>query len=171
MARPGPIRSGPVTESGALKLIKEPANIDLLIADVVSALKPQANTAGVTLEINVANDLPPLEVDPARIREVLMNLGTNALRFTPRQGTVCISASRHPVGRRVIVSVKDTGAGIPPADLPHIFERFYKASDSRGSGLGLTIAKDLVAAHGGEIWARSQRDEGTTVSFTLPIGP
>jgi len=74
-----------------------------------------------------------------------------------------------PTARRVRVSVQDSGSGIAPADLPHIFDRFYKSADSRGSGLGLAIAKSLVAAHGGEIGAESEPGKGTTITFTIPV--
>jgi two-component system sensor histidine kinase BaeS len=105
-------------------------------------------------------------VDPARIRQVLENLIANALRYTPRGGTIRVRGSLQ--GARAAISVSDTGAGISPSDLPHIFDRFYKSRDSRGSGLGLAIAKNLVMAHGGEISAQSELGKGTTIDFSLP---
>jgi two-component system sensor histidine kinase BaeS len=100
---------------------------------------------------------------------VLVNLLTNALRHTPVGGEVRIAATRDPVRRLATVEVTDSGSGIRPEVLPHIFDRFYKSDGSGGSGLGLTIAKSLVGAHGGEIEAESSPGAGTTVRFTLPI--
>jgi signal transduction histidine kinase len=99
---------------------------------------------------------------------VIENLIANALRFTPEGGRVLVRCAREPEGR-ASVSVSDTGRGIPQEDLPHIFDRFYKSSDSRGMGLGLAIARSLVEAHGGEISAESQPGKGTTVRFSLPV--
>jgi len=100
---------------------------------------------------------------------VLVNLLTNALRHTPAGGEVRIAAASDPVGRLATVTVTDSGSGIRSEALPHIFERFYKSDGSGGSGLGLTIAKSLVIAHGGEIEAESALGQGTTVRFALPF--
>ncbi len=160
-------------ESGMLELHREPTDIGILASDVAASFRLQADANGVELKVDVPEDLPLLEVDPVRIREVLVNLTTNALRHTPSGGNV---AFRAVIGDGYAqVTVADTGSGIAPEDLEHVFERFYKsggsapgASDSGGSGLGLTIAKNLVAAHGGEISAESTPGEGTIVRFTLP---
>jgi signal transduction histidine kinase len=98
---------------------------------------------------------------------VLSNLVSNGLAHTPAGGTVTIAAEAAP--DRIVVKVTDTGAGISPTELPKIFDRFYKGSASKGSGLGLTIARNLVLAHGGAIQADSRLGEGTTITFTLPI--
>ena len=108
-----------------------------------------------------------LEIDPTRIREVLGNLISNALRYTPAGGEVCVRADQ-PEPKYVRVAVVDNGRGIAPEDLPHVFDRFYKTSDSHGSGLGLPIARSLVAAHRGEISVESEPGKGTTISFRLP---
>jgi signal transduction histidine kinase len=163
------LRTVALSESGALKLEKEKTNLGALIADLESSLKTQADTLGVTLTANVANDLPFVDIDPVRIREVLMNLVSNALRFTSAGGVIRISAVLQPEPPVIGVAVSDTGAGIPRESLAHIFDRFYKSSDSRGSGLGLTIARSLVHAHGGEIYAVSEPEHGTTIRFTLPV--
>ena len=112
--------------------------------------------------------LPPADVDPERVRQVLNNLLANALRYTPTGGAVRVRSSRGEAGD-IVLSVEDTGAGIPAEDLPQIFDRFYKSKDSRGTGLGLAIARSLVRAHGGEISAHSVPGEGTTIRFTLPL--
>jgi signal transduction histidine kinase len=114
--------------------------------------------------------LPPADVDPVRTREILTNLLANALRYTPRGGIVGVDAVLDHSGA-IAVAVTDTGAGIPPDTLSHVFERFYKSADSRGAGLGLAIAKQLVEAHGGAISASSVVGKGTDIHFTLPIEP
>jgi signal transduction histidine kinase len=103
-----------------------------------------------------------IDVDPVRIREVLTNLVSNALRHTLTGGRVTIAISE-----TMEIRVEDTGPGIPTEELERMFDRFYKGAESRGSGLGLTIARNLVEAHGGEIHATSELGKGTTVSFTL----
>ncbi len=160
-------------ESGMLEMHREPTDIGILASDVAASFRLQADANGVELKVDVPEDLPLLEVDPVRIREVLVNLTTNALRHTPSGGNIAFRAVIRDGYAQVTVA--DTGSGIAPEDLEHVFERFYKsggsapgASDSGGSGLGLTIAKNLVAAHGGEISAESTPGEGTIVRFTLP---
>jgi two-component system sensor histidine kinase BaeS len=111
--------------------------------------------------------LPTVEADPVRIGEVLANLLQNAVRHTPAGGSVVVTAEPAQDGQ-VAFTVADTGAGILPVDLPHVFDRFVKASDSGGAGLGLAIAKSLVEAHGGTITAQSEQGRGTTMRFLLP---
>jgi len=155
-------------ESGALTLSKEPTDVVGLANDVASSLSDRASDAAVSLVVNVdrAGDLDPIDIDPVRIREVLINLVSNALRYTPKGGRVSIEIARRP--QAVEVRVKDTGAGIPADELPRIFDRFYKGAGSSGSGLGLTIARRLIEAHGGAIRATSQPGAGTTITFELP---
>jgi signal transduction histidine kinase len=157
-----------LAEGGALPLRQEPADLAALIDEAAASFQPQAELGEVELVVETPPDLPELELDPVRIREVLTNLIANALRYTPPRGQVCIRCDRED-GDRVVVSVSDTGPGIPAADLPHIFDRFYKSPDSPGAGLGLAIARNFVAAHGGEISASSEIGRGTTVRFTLPL--
>ncbi|HLF24761.1 MAG TPA: HAMP domain-containing sensor histidine kinase [Anaerolineae bacterium] len=164
------LRTLALTESGALKLQKETIEIGELISETVAAFRPQADTAGVAFSTDIAPSLPAIEVDPARIREVLENLLTNALRYTPQGGAVRITCFA-PDAQHLTVSVADTGSGIAPDDLPHVFDRFYKSHESRGSGLGLAIAKNLIAAHGGEISVESEPEKGAMIRFTLPVKP
>jgi len=159
------LRTLALAESGALKLQKEPTDLATLANETVASFHAQADAAGVELGSDVEPSLA-LEVDPARIRQVLENLIANALRYTPRGGAIRVRGSLQ--GARAAISVSDTGAGISPADLPRIFDRFYKSRDSRGTGLGLAIAKNLVMAHGGEISAHSVLGKGTTIDFSLP---
>jgi two-component system, OmpR family, sensor histidine kinase BaeS len=156
-------------ESGMLKLQKELTDLGVLVSEAAAAFRVQAEKAGVELTVSLADDLPLAEVDPTRIREVLSNLIANALRYTPPGGQIRVQGQPDGAGRCVALSVGDTGAGIAADILPHIFDRFYKSADSGGMGLGLAIAKDLVAAHGGEITAHSQPGSGTTIRFTLPL--
>ncbi|RPJ23971.1 MAG: ATP-binding protein, partial [Chloroflexi bacterium] len=109
--------------------------------------------------------------DPQRLREVLTNLLSNALRYTPPGGEIHVRLMETGVDeqRSVTISVEDNGPGIESAELPHVFDRFYKTSDSGGMGLGLSIAKYLVEAHGGKIWAESEVGKGTKISFTFPV--
>jgi signal transduction histidine kinase len=132
----------------------------------VNAFSGETAGKGVAVRVAVPADLPMVSIDPLRIREVLINLLSNALRFTPPGGVVSIDA--RSVNGAITVTVKDTGPGIAAEDLPKIFERFYKGRSSRGSGLGLTIARKLVVAHGGSIRAESEAGAGAAVMFTLP---
>jgi two-component system OmpR family sensor kinase/two-component system sensor histidine kinase BaeS len=173
------------TESGTLALQKEPTDPGVLINEAAASFSAEATERKVTLDIRAAGDLPLIDVDPLRIREVLTNLISNAMRHTPDGGRVTVRGStvrrfelNEPANRRtleppqsIVVSVSDTGSGIPAADLPKIFDRFYKGHASRGSGLGLTIARNLVVAHGGEIRAESVEGKGTTISVHLPLRP
>jgi two-component system, OmpR family, sensor histidine kinase BaeS len=159
------------SEAGRLALHREPTDLDVLVSDAASSFDAAALAAGVTLELDVPDDLPILDVDPVRIREVVSNLVANALRHTPRGGRVTVSGavSGAGPGRRVEITVRDTGAGVDPALLPNVFDRFAKSADSRGSGLGLAIARGLVEAHGGTIGAESPPGEGATFRFSLPV--
>ena len=153
----------------ALRLEKEPTDLAVLTSEIVASFRVQADAAGIELSTDIMPDLPLLDVDPARIRQVLDNLITNALRYTPSGGTIRVQC-HNEYDTRVTIEVGDTGKGIPPDELVHIFDRFYKSSDSRGTGLGLAIAKNLVAAHGGEISAESELGKGTTIRLSIPVG-
>jgi two-component system OmpR family sensor kinase/two-component system sensor histidine kinase BaeS len=154
------------SESGTLALQKEPTDPAMLINDAVTAFSLDAHERSIALRVNTPADLPSIEIDPVRIREVVTNLVSNALHHTPAGGTVTVEATRRDA--TIEVRVSDTGSGIAPEILPKIFDRFYKGHGSRGSGLGLTIARNLVVAHGGEIRADSREGQGTTITFTLP---
>jgi len=155
------------TESETLTLQKESTDIGALLHDTVASFAGDAAERGIQLDVDAPADLALVDIDPLRIREVLTNLISNALRHTPEHGRVWVTASGKD--EAVNVSVSDNGTGISAADLENIFDRFYKGHGSRGSGLGLTIARNLVVAHGGEIRAESEEGKGTMVRFTLPI--
>jgi signal transduction histidine kinase len=163
------LRTLSLAEAGALTLHREPTDVAQLLTDSVASFRTQADAAGVSLVAAIDDALPQADVDPVRMREVLSNLLSNALRYTPRGGSVRLEASASD--GRVRVSVRDTGPGIAPDALPHVFDRFYKSDESRGAGLGLAIAKSLVVAHGGEIAATSTLGHGTDMLFTLPVMP
>ena len=156
-----------LAESGILTLHREPTDLGVLAGETVAAFRPQAQTGGVMITLEVSDDLPLLAVDPVRLSEVLNNLVANALRYTPSGGQVKISGRAAEDGG-VVLEVSDTGAGIAPEALPHVFDRFYKSADSRGSGLGLAIAKNLVAAHSGQLTVQSTPGQGTVMTVRLP---
>jgi signal transduction histidine kinase len=166
-----------LAEAGQLPLDPQVMDVPQLLADVRDAFACQADEGGIALKVDVEGSLQPLVADPQRIGQVLGNLVGNALRHTPDSGEVTLGAVQAPGGGGVLFWVADSGEGIPPADLPRIFDRFWRGDPARthepgaGSGLGLAIAKGLVEAHGGRIWAESQVGQGTTVSFALPQSP
>ena len=164
------LRTVTLSEAGTLALHREPTALDVLIAEVVRSFAAGAAGQGVTLTDDTTDDLPIVDVDPVRIREVLANLVANALRHTPAGGRVAIAGSVAPGARTVTILVRDTGPGIEPDILPHVFERFVKGETSRGSGLGLAIARGLVEAHGGRIAVSSAPGAGTTFTVDLPTG-
>lgn len=163
-----------LAEAGQLKLRIEVTSISHTIGQVVSSLEAQARQTGVSLETSLADDLPTVMADPGRIAQVLRNLLSNALRHTPERGRITVTARLSPQSKsEVLVTVADTGQGIPPDALPHIFERFYRVDRSRarstgGAGIGLTIVRQLVEAHGGRVGAESATGKGSTFYFTLP---
>jgi signal transduction histidine kinase len=153
-------------EAGSLSLHREPTEIGDVLTDVAAAFRPAADEARVTLDVRVADDIPSLEIDAERIRQVLANLVANALRYTDAYGRIELAAALDDT--TVSVTVTDSGSGMDAEQLQQVFDRFYRSPESRGSGLGLPIARGLVLAHGGEISASSEPGRGTTIRFTLP---
>lgn len=156
-------------DSGQLTLQHGVVDLSALITEVKSSFEQSAHDQGVDLSVQVPNGLPALNADADRLRQVLINLVENALRFTPPNGKITISAASLP--QLIEVLVRDTGVGMSVEHLPHLFERFYKVDRSRrdrGTGLGLAIVKQIVEAHGGQVWAESKEGEGSTFGFTLP---
>lgn len=165
-----------MAESGALRLHREPTDPFELVDEVVTAHRPEAQASGIDLVANGGQEAarPPgvvvVQIDPVRIREVLSNLIANALRYTPSGGRVTLAAElRGDDGRDAAVAfeVADTGPGIAPERVATVFDRFAKSAESRGAGLGLSIAKGLVEAHGGTIAVRSVPGR-TVFTFVLP---
>jgi signal transduction histidine kinase len=149
------------SDAGNLVLHREPTDLGALVHDTVESFRPQAESAGLSLTTEITDNLPPRDVDPSRMRQVVGNLLSNAIRHTPSGGSVKIAVDASGF------TVADTGEGIAPELQPHVFERFAKGPNSTGSGLGLAIARDIVAAHSGSIEASSS-ESGTTLTVTLP---
>ncbi len=160
------LRTLALSDAGVLPLEPETTDISASIRDVLQSLQPRAHEKSI--QLGVREPAPPMtiEVDPVRIREVLTNLVSNALQHTPSGGRVTAVVRETP--DEVTIEVSDTGPGIGPEELARVFDRFYKGQDSRGSGLGLTIARSLVIAHGGTLDASSRLNEGTTMTMRLP---
>jgi histidine kinase len=161
-------------EAHAYNLDIRPLDVSSLVKTVTKRLAPHAESKRIALGLELAPDLPRVLADEDRIIQVLTNLTGNALQYTPEEGKVTISAKRVDDG--VQIAIRDTGIGIPPEHLDHIFDRFYRVDKSRsrqaggGSGIGLTIARALVEAHGGGIWVESGGEgKGSTFNFTVPI--
>lgn len=159
-------------DAGALELHPASMGAGMLVEEAVESVRARADEAGIRLHVHVAADLPAVTVDGQHVARVLLNLLSNALRYTPKDGEIEVRAER--VEAAVQIRVRDSGVGIGAEDLPHVFERFYRGEKSRsrqhgGAGLGLAIAEGLVRAHGGRIWAESSPGSGATIGFTLPV--
>jgi signal transduction histidine kinase len=155
-------------EAGALRLHRQTVEPAQLVEDAVATARSQAEAVGIRLVGRIAPSLPSLEVDPVRIGEVLANLLSNSIHYTPWGGSIVVSADLAKGEHAVQFAVEDSGPGISPEALPHGFDRFVRAGDSKGAGLGLAIAKSLVEAHGGAITAENRPDHGTRMRFDLP---
>ncbi len=161
-----------LAETGELKLVCQAGNIVELIKQTVAGVQAQAAGKGVSVSVDLPDRLPAVNIDSRRIGQVLRNLLENAVAHTSKGDDIAVAARQQD--KWVAVSVVDTGEGIPADDLPNIFERFYRVDKSRtratgGSGLGLTIAKRLVEAHGGKIEVQSEPGKGSRFSFTIPV--
>ena len=163
-----------LAEAGQLKLSRQPVALAGVVDGVIEASRPRAEGRGLALHVDLPEELPLVDVDPQRVGQVLRNLLDNGLTHTPPGGEITVAA--HVSGPWVEVSVRDTGVGIAAADLPYVFERFYRADRSRsratgGAGLGLAIARQFVELHGGTIKAQSTPGEGSVFTFRLPASP
>jgi signal transduction histidine kinase len=163
-----------LAEAGELKLAFQAEDVAKLVRQAVSPWQPKMAAKEISLSLDLPDGLPPVKIDWQRVNQVLHNLFENAVAYTPQGGSISVAASE--LDGWVEVSVADTGEGIPAEDLPNIFERFYRVDKSRarvtgGSGLGLTIARRLIEAHGGRITVESKLGKGSCFSFTLPIAP
>lgn len=156
-------------ETGQLRVEKQPLSLVAFMFDLLQRATEVMDVGRINVEIPA--DLPPVLADPSRLERAMLNLLTNALKYSNSESEVLVRAA--VTSREAIISVADHGPGISPEDLPRIFERFYRAGDAQekaeGLGLGLYITRMLVEAHGGHIWARSERGKGSTFHFTLPL--
>jgi signal transduction histidine kinase len=156
-----------LTEAGRLQLHKEPTDLETLIDDVVASFATVAQDRGVSIVVEVEPGLDEIDADPHRLRQVLSNLTSNALNQMLHGGTQWLTARSE--GSSVLIEVADSGPGIPRDRLEAVFQRFVKSGDSTGSGLGLSIARDLVEAHGGTITASNRPEGGARFIIRLPI--
>lgn len=158
-------------EAGTIYVEAEPVNVTGLIQEAVRPLKLQAEGKGVELITDLPPDIPPIAADFNKAGWVLSNLIGNALRYTDAGGTITVKVRQH--GNRLFLSVQDTGCGIPKEHQDKIFRKYVQVrgqgSIRGGAGLGLAIAKDIVMAHGGEIWVESEEGKGSTFVFTMPL--
>jgi two-component system phosphate regulon sensor histidine kinase PhoR len=159
-------------EAGTAELKKSPVNLNELVNEAITQLKPLAIRKNVTLASALSDSLPVVDVDAERLSKTVTNIIHNAIKFNRSGGSVTVTTISDD--ETITVKVIDNGIGIPKEDLPHVFERFYKADKSRnntGSGLGLAIAKHTIEAHGGTIWVQSEEGKGSTFGFTIPLNP
>jgi two-component system phosphate regulon sensor histidine kinase PhoR len=157
-------------ETGKAELKQEPVNLNRLVEEVVAQLSPQTERQKLALAKKLDASLPSVSADKARVRQVLINLVHNAIKFTHPGGRITITT--RALEGSIGVDIADTGIGISEEDLPHVFERFYKGDKARageGAGMGLAIAKHVVEAHGGNIRVESEEGKGSTFSFSLPL--
>lgn len=166
------LRTLSMADAGELKLSIRPYSPQKLLDDARKIFSHQARRKGISIHTRVEGGLPDLEVDPERMKQVLGNILENALRYTPENGRINLSAGR--VDEKIELRVQDSGPGVAPEELNRIFERFYRTEASRsrnegGSGLGFAIAKSLAEKHNGRIWAESKAGEGLTVVIQLPM--
>ncbi|MDP2952806.1 MAG: ATP-binding protein, partial [Chloroflexota bacterium] len=164
-----------LAEEGQLKLNLAPTDLGKLIQSVVAGIETSAEEKGISVKLDIAPDVPPALADGDRIAQLLRNLLSNALRYTHQGGSITVSlkpAQALPQGGLEVI-VTDTGEGIPPQALPHIFDRFYRVDSSRsratgGAGIGLAVVKGLVETQGGQVWAESTPGQGSAFHFTMP---
>jgi two-component system sensor histidine kinase VicK len=162
-------------DSETLNLRKRPTDLAQLVQTTAERLTFQAETRGLMLHVETNADCPPVEIDPDRLEQVLINLLDNAIKYSRPEGQITVSVTNESK-QSVRVQIKDEGVGIADADLARIGQRFYRADKTRsraegGSGLGLAIARSLIEAHGGQLWVESQEGEETVVTFSLPCLP
>lgn len=160
-------------EAGKMRLHVELHDIQILVDDVLSSLKPLADKKQIRFEFKPAASIPKIRCDAERVIQVLTNLVGNAVKFTPEKGTVAVTVETTP-GKQIKIMVRDTGIGIAKEDLKRIFERFEQvqgvsSGEMKGTGLGLAICKELVKLHGGEIWAESEPNQGSRFIVLLPF--
>ena len=156
-------------QSGTFAVVVLADRLSQVLMPVIDRMRAQAEAKRQTLEVDLPSSLPYAAVDAHRVGQVISNLVSNAIKFTPQEGTIRVAARERD--HKIVVSVVDTGPGIPQEHLSKIFDRFWRTpgTKQKGSGLGLSIAKGIVEAHGGTIWAESQLGKGSSFFFTVPL--
>ncbi|MDD5347111.1 MAG: ATP-binding protein [Candidatus Omnitrophica bacterium] len=162
-------------EAHKMLLKREPVMLDKLITESIESMTNWATTKSVALQKSVASDLPIIEIDPNRMIQVLNNLISNAIKYTPVNGSITVEAAFVPDQKLVRVSVRDTGVGIPKDDLGKVFEKFYQVNggtgntEIKGTGIGLAIVREIVELHQGKVWVESEQGKGASFIFTVPL--
>ncbi len=158
-------------ESGTMNIVTQSLDVAIVLDKVITALKPTVSEKNIKLETNIDDGLGHLQADESKIESVITNLISNAIKFTPEEGRITISAKQ--IQEEIVISVNDSGMGIPKEDLPKIFNRFYRVNrpgtQIQGTGLGLAIVNEIVKAHGGRIDVVSELNQGTTFTVVLPM--
>jgi two-component system phosphate regulon sensor histidine kinase PhoR len=159
-------------ESGKMKMNFVPLDVASVTKRAVTVIENQAKVKSISFKLNLAPELPKIRADETRFSQVMINLLDNAIKYTPENGSVTVTAK--VVNNSLQVDIEDTGIGISEKDLPRIFERFYRVDKARsrelgGTGLGLSIVKHIVQAHSGQVWVKSELGLGSTFSFTIPL--
>ncbi|MFA6384132.1 MAG: ATP-binding protein, partial [Candidatus Omnitrophota bacterium] len=161
-------------EAHRVQLKRQIVSLEQVVDEAAGSLYNWAKTKNIPIEKKIASGLPQISIDADRIIQVLINLIGNAIKFTPKQGVITVECAPGTDGKMIEVRVRDTGVGIPPEDLAKIFDKFYQtmerpSSDISGTGIGLTIVKEMVELHGGKVWAESEHGHGAALIFTLPV--
>ncbi|HWF18161.1 MAG TPA: ATP-binding protein, partial [Verrucomicrobiae bacterium] len=159
-------------ESGRMEVKREPVEMNAFVKNLMSAAQQMADSKGLMLETTVQPDLGPLMVDTNKLEKTILNLVFNALKFTPKGGTVSLHVQKY--GEQLVIEVEDTGVGISEKNLPHVFDRFWQADNSskrkyQGVGIGLSLVKELTEVQGGSVSVQSQEGRGTTFTVNLPF--
>jgi signal transduction histidine kinase len=162
-------------EAGRMDVKMQPSSVAGVVNEAIANLSTWAQAKQIRIEKSIDESIPEVKMDPNRVNQVLNNLLGNAIKFTPNEGTIKVEAELKSGSKDVMISVKDTGPGIDRENLPKVFDRFYQTgerslTDISGTGVGLSIAKEIVELHGGQIWAESEEGKGAKFIFTLPIG-
>jgi signal transduction histidine kinase len=163
-------------EAGKMSIRREYSSIEKIIFESIDGLKTWTQTKSIKIEKDIEEGLPEVYIDPHRIIQVFNNLIGNSIKFTPTNGTIVMKAKLRKENQEIEISVQDTGIGISKENLSKVFDKFYQtgervATDISGTGIGLSIAKEIVELHGGHIWAESEKGKGTEFIFTIPLKP
>ncbi len=160
--------------SGRATLVRSEINLSTVVHMAVNVVRPQAIERGVRISVRAPEDLPRVRGDEKRLHQVVLNLMSNAVKYNKPNGSVTVAVGVDGENKNYMrVTVKDTGCGISPENMSHLFEKFFRVADAegfaQGTGLGLSIAKQIVEVHGGQVAVESELDVGTTFSFTIPV--